>query len=201
MKDKITIIMNEYQAIKEFRERCIRNIEETTKTYLIFLGFGATATSFFLEKKIDSEYHVIILVILLIVGLLIYKLNIHTHINFINYTRKLNETRSFFLEFKIPKKYLKLSTDKEHPKFDGIGFLDNKFSRQGSLRIIQILNSIIGSFVTFILIEKALLISYTIYECRFIISMLAGIVIYLTHLWVNDQEIRKAENQAKQEVT
>jgi hypothetical protein len=193
MDRRLTVLLNEYQTIKDFRERCIRNIEEATRTYFIFLGFVVTATSFYIEKKIENVYLASILSILVLAGFLIYYLNIQTHINFIKYTRKLNKTRKQFLDFKIPKEYLTLGTDEKHPKYDRIGFLDLRFSRNGSLRIIQVFNTIIGIFATYLLLEETMIINLSIYECREIVSLFAGGFIYQIHFWINDRMINKAK--------
>jgi len=178
MKEIVDVLINEYNSIKDFRERCIRNIEETTRTYLIFLGFGATSSAIFFEKQLPPIYMIFIMTICLIVGIIIYRLNIQTHINFINYTRKLNETRSFFSELKIPDKYFLLPTDGKHPEYDRIGVLNKRFSKHGSLKIIQLINSIIGGVEFFFIVGEVspLFIFWISVGCKLCFSIFFGVI-------------------------
>ena len=97
MNKELEILLNEYKTIQEFRERSIKNIEETTRTYLLFIGFSVTAASYIFENKNNIVYFSLILFVCLCVGIRIYKMNIGTHITYIKYTRLLNEIRSKFV--------------------------------------------------------------------------------------------------------
>ncbi len=46
MREELDIVFHEYKTIFELRQRCIKNIEDNMRTYLIFVGFIATAFSF-----------------------------------------------------------------------------------------------------------------------------------------------------------
>jgi hypothetical protein len=196
MNQNLTILLNEYAALKDFRERCIRNIEEATRTYLIFIGFTATASAITLEKGLPKTYLFLIFLICIIVGMNIYSNNIQTHINFIDYTRKLNKTRGLFKRFKLLEGLLVLTTDPNYPPYDNLGVLNKKFSRDGSLIFIQIINSILGSVACYALIlaiENLVYIPY-FYDCKILFCIGIGFILYLVHSKINKDLIEEAKN-------
>jgi hypothetical protein len=199
---KLSIITNEYQTIKEFRERCVKNIEESTRTYLIFFGFVITALALVKEfSDFETPKFLIIfpLTVCVIVGWYVYKLIIQTHINFINYTRKLNITRKFLKEKTKNSKYILLPTSGKEPAFDTIGYTGKKFSEDGVLRIIQILNSLVVGAITFLLIDTLLLMVINEFIIKIIIPFLLIIISFLMHKNTNCILIKEAEEKWEKE--
>lgn len=158
----LDIYLNEYQTIKEFRERCIKNIEESTRTYIQFIGFVLAALSIIITNDINNSLIGIIFLILsfaLIVGIVVYKTTVISNITFIEYTRKLNITRNLFNNLSNSGKYqFVLSIDENHPQFDNIGSLGDKLSKVGILWLIKIFNSFIISTIFYLFISISIYI-------------------------------------------
>lgn len=198
MNDQLEIIFQEYNTIFSLRERCIKNIEESMKTYLIFLGFSITAFSFVVENVENVNILIGILLFCCVVGFLIYILMIETHINFINYTKKLNKTREYFMKWKGIQHYLQLPTTGDEPDFDEIGFNGKIFSRSGILRLIQILNSMIAVIFCYLFLVEIVQQNPTCQiekNCIVFISIGVALIFFFAHTCINDQLISGAKNK------
>jgi len=125
MKEKLEIILNEYNAILAFRARCIKNIDEGMKTYLLFLGFNATAISFFTNNHSPNIWLIgILLALCALVGFKIYEQMVATYIQMIVYTKKLNLTRKLFTHWKRARRLLYLPITEKKPDFDKTGYAE-----------------------------------------------------------------------------
>lgn len=150
----LQVLLNEYKYISELRERSIKNIENSTNTYLVVLGACLSSFSIFNNGFNSSNFSNLVqyipigvLVIFQIVGYFIYKNMVLTHTNFINYTRYLNSTRNSLIENGyIEAKSIFLQVNRrgeEEPLYDNLGFSKKmKFSKDGMLRVVQIVNSL-----------------------------------------------------------
>ena len=200
MREGLEIILNEYRTIFELRQRCIKNIEESMKTYLLFVGFIVTAFSLVAKKPENAKYAIFLFFACCIVGFLIYRMIVESHINFIVYTRKLNKTRTYFKKWKKGKlsKFILLTTKGKKPKFDTIGFLGKNFSQDGVLKLIQLINSLISFVFLYLLINE--FFCWTRFA-RFyrvgnlIIAFAFALIFYLLHNLVNNKLVNQAKNK------
>jgi len=202
MKEKLEIILNEYNAILAFRARCIKNIDEGMRTYLIFLGFNATAISFFSNNKSPNIILIgVLLVLCCIVGFSIYQQMIATYIQMIVYTKKLNLTRKLFKQWKKAGRLLYLPITAKKPGFDKTGYTGKKFSSFGIINLIKVLNSISAAFAFYLIIteiqtKQPLGISNS---CIIILSLLIGISFFVIHKQNNKEQNAKAKKKWKKE--
>ena len=192
-KKYIQVITNEYRVIKELRERCIKNIEATTRTYIYFLGFIVTASSVLIDE--NMTYLIPILLVGNIVGSFTYKMIVATHIQFISYTRKLNFTRKSLMLNKKIKLATKLPIDENFPAFDTIGYTSMKFSEQGVLRLIQVLNSFMLLALLFLVLDffESLYPASLDTWKKVIISLIFSISGFFLHQGKNDSMVEEAE--------
>jgi hypothetical protein len=200
MREGLEIILNEYRTIFELRQRCIKNIEESMKTYLLFVGFIVTAFSFVAKKPENARYAIFLFFVCGIVGFFIYRMIVESHINFIVYTRKLNKTRSYFKKRKKGKlsDHILLTTKGKKPKFDTIGFLGKKFSQDGVLKLIQLINSLISFVFLYLLINE--IFCCTRFFCLYrvgnlIIAFTFALVFYLLHTLANNKIVDQAKDK------
>lgn len=145
------ILINEYNALMNLRERSIKSIGSTANSYTTFLGLLATAVSIiykYFENKDDSLIFLPIGLAFVVYGVIIYSSIISSHINFTIYTRKLNLTRRLLvMNKKGLRKKIFLPIDGNEPNFDELGFLKQKYSKVGFLAIIKWINSVLLGFL------------------------------------------------------
>ncbi len=161
------ILINEYNALLNLRERSIKSVEGSANSYFTFLGLLATALSFSLKKISDYKVLVIILGLgVILYGRWIYRSSIFSLINFTIYTRQLNLTRKALVKNRYSlKNKIFLPIDGEKPEFDGLGFFGQKFSKNGFLAVIKWINSILAG----------LLIYFVFYNC-FLLTLIKGTI-------------------------
>jgi hypothetical protein len=156
MKRKVfDILMNEYHELSNLRERSIKNIEETTRTYVTFIGFVITATALLKESYFNSNNQVVMMLIILLailVGVNTYHSIISSNINQTIYTRELNLTRKFLSNYRELKNKILLPINGDEPNFDNLGIIEEKFSINGSLALIKIINCLMAGVLIFFLI-------------------------------------------------
>ena len=61
------IHLNEYRTIKEFRERCVKNIEESTRTYIQFIGFVIASIAILITNKLLAIVFIILAITFIVV--------------------------------------------------------------------------------------------------------------------------------------
>lgn len=156
------ILINEYNALLNLRERSIKSVEGSANSYFTFLGLLATAFSFSLKNI--SNYIVLVIILglgVILYGWWIYRSTISSLINFIIYTRQLNLTRKSLIKNKSSlKNKIFLPIDGEKPDFDGLGFFGEKFSKNGFLAVLKWINSfLLGLLIYFFFDNRSLLFS------------------------------------------
>ena len=203
MSEQLQIIFHEYKTIFALRQRCIKNIDESMRTYLFFLGFIVTVVSFVINNYPQNIISIAgLLVICSLVGFFIYGQIVESYINLINYSRKLNLTRRFFIKFNGIKKYIYLPISGDEPNFVETGFTDRKFSEFGLLKLIQILNCLTAAFscwLILIAIRNAQI--YKIEDLYIVIILLVIIIsFYLLHPYINEKQIKLAKIKWEKEM-
>ena len=152
------ILINEYNAILNLRERSIKSVEGSSNSYFTFLGLLATAFSFSFDaiKQDESLMLIVIFVCVSVVvfGIWIYHRTISSLTNFTIYTRQLNLTRKELVKnISGLKDKIFLPTDGTKPEFDGMGFLGEKFSKHGFLAFINWIDSIIVGIIVYLSVD------------------------------------------------
>lgn len=155
------ILINEYNAILNLRERSIKSVEGSSNSYLTFLGLLATAFSFSLSEISEHKVLVIILGLgVILYGRWIYRSSIFSLINFTIYTRQLNLTRKALVNNKSSlKNKIFLPIDGEKPEFDGLGFFGQKFSENGFLAVLKLINSILVCLLIYFFFDNCCLLT------------------------------------------
>ena len=155
------ILINEYNALLNLRERSIKSVEGSANSYFTFLGLLATAFSFSLKKISDYKVLVIILGLgVILYGRWIYRSSISSLINFTIYTRQLNLTRKALVKNKSSlKNKIFLPIDGEKPEFDGLGFFGEKFSKNGFLAVLKWINSILLGLLIYFFFDNCSLLT------------------------------------------
>lgn len=149
MQNSFDFMLNEYNAVIEFRKLMIEQTEGRVILYFKMLAVALTVILSYMALgdgnalNQSSIVACFILMLLYIFGMTQFSHVIEGHISIINYTKKLNIVRSFFYEHLDGiDKYKVLPTNDKKPEFGGYGFGDEKILEMGGTKMYLVFNSV-----------------------------------------------------------
>lgn len=179
-------MLNEYNAMREFRELIVHQVDNRVNLYLKMVSTAVTvipAFSFWIVNSNDEvNFQVLCLIsgaitaILLCFGILSFFRVIEGHISIIRYTRAINRARRYFYDRdKRIRKYISMPVTDDTPSFGTYGFSEVKTMNVGATSLVMSLN-IFNS----LLLEGIVIWFFKMhfYLCRCIlISAIAGAIL------------------------
>ncbi len=207
----IEVMINEYNALKDFRKMTFDQSESRVNLYLKMLSVAIVAIpafSFIVGERSNNpsavDYTLLSLIvffaamILLYVGIISFYRVIESNISCIRYTRALNRVRRFFYDNdKSIRKYLSLPVVDDLPIFGTFGFSFKKQKRYGSATLLITLNAINWFFAweSFVFFLKTI---YNIKKDMFIILsvaiLLCTVIYYLFLHFIYGKRIKQAND-------
>lgn len=146
-------MLNEYNAMKDFRELIVHEVAERVTLYLKMVSTAVTAIPAFSflvvnsNQSINYVYFCILLIavtaLLWIFGILSFYRVIEGHISIIRYTRAINRARRYFFDkYKAIRPYISMPVIDSVPSFGTYGFSNVKTINVGATSLLMFLNTL-----------------------------------------------------------
>lgn len=144
-------MINEYNAMRDFRELIINQVDNRVNTYLKLISASIAlipAFSFLIVNSNNTiDYRalcavsIVISVLLFGFGILSFYRVIEGHISIIYYTRAINRARRYFYDKDNNiKNYISMPINDDVPEFGTYGFSSVKTTRVGATSLVLSLN-------------------------------------------------------------
>lgn len=209
----IEIMLNEYNALKDFRELIIKQSESRVNLYLTMLTATIAALPLFSFIFVDANNEVdyklfslivfVIATILLYIGFISFLRKIESHISTIKYTKAINIARRFFYDRdKSIRKYLIMPISDNKPVFGTYGFSPKpaKSRHRGATSLLMVLNTINLLFVEvslFYYLEPNTIVSSNSSFLLCGIALVTAISYYLFLNCIYKKRVREAHDSYK----
>ncbi len=178
--DRIKVMINEYNAMKDLRELQIHQLDNRVELYLKMISVAVTvipALSFLVVPSLGTIHYTWLFVIILFITLMLLYFGVFSffrvvegHISIVEYTRGMNRVRRFFYDRDEDiRQYLSMPIADDVPAFGSYGFSFIKTIRFGYASLVIALN-----IMNALLIEMNIL--YLLYK---VFNIQIGMTIFL----------------------
>lgn len=191
-------MLNEYNAMTEFRELIINQVDNRVNTYLKLISATITLIPTFSFLIVNSnnmvDYRLLCAVLIIVstlllgFGILSFYRVIEGHISIINYTRAINRARRYFYDRDSRiKKYISMPVNDDVPEFGTYGFSSVKTTKVGATSLVLSLNVLNVIFLQGLIIWMFSMLTFPDIWTLVILSVMALILSFIFRKILEDE--------------